>query len=141
MNSIGIAAVERSDSDKFKEGSLVMNYAMDWQEYYVVPADALGSLVPIQKNDKIPLSVYLSALGMPGRTSFTSFYDIGASSAPFRADTRRQAQEGRVDLRDRGQRCRRTARRPAGQARVRVGRLRRLLIDKGPPRHRNGRLG
>ena len=44
--------------------SPVMHYTMPWQELYVVDASALGSLVPIQKNDSIDLSVYLSALGM-----------------------------------------------------------------------------
>jgi len=77
MTSIGLARVERSESDKFKQGSLVMHYTMPWQELYVVDASTLGSLVPIQKNDSIDLSVYLSALGMPGRTAYTSFYDIG----------------------------------------------------------------
>lgn len=77
MTSIGIARVERSEADKFKEGSLVMCYAMSWQEYYVVPAAELGSIIPIKRNDNVELSVYLSARGMPGRTAYTSFYDIG----------------------------------------------------------------
>ena len=46
MTSIGIARVERSEADKFKEGSLVMCYAMCASAWPTDPSD-LRSLAGI----------------------------------------------------------------------------------------------
>jgi len=77
MSSIGVALVLRSETDKFKEGDLVIGGLMPWQEVVVISGDGLALLRTVDKNPSTELSVYLSALGMPGRTAYTSFYDIG----------------------------------------------------------------
>jgi len=64
MSSIGVALVLRSETDKFKEGDLVIGGLMPWQEVVVISGDGLALLRTVDKNPSTELSVCLSALGM-----------------------------------------------------------------------------
>lgn len=68
----GIARVEESRADGFKEGDFVLGM-MPWQEEMVV--DAIG--LQVVDANIAPLSYYLGILGMPGMTAYFGLLDIG----------------------------------------------------------------
>merc|ERR1711974_201422 len=77
MTSLALAKVLKSKNDKFKEGDIVrLGDAMS--EYAVVPEAYLGMAVVINNQHNIDIAHYIGALGMPGLTAWSSFYEIGA---------------------------------------------------------------
>ncbi|KAF2231674.1 NAD(P)-binding protein [Viridothelium virens] len=73
-----VVTVVKSDTDKFKPGDLVVTEAQCGMEEYafldenaVVPAQQLNN--PYNLDPKI----FIGALGMPGLTAYSSFYEIG----------------------------------------------------------------
>merc|ERR1711939_125932 len=76
MTSLALAKVLKSKNDKFKEGDIVrLGDAMS--EYAVVPEAYLGMAVVINNQHNIDIAHYIGALGMPGLTAYSSFYEIG----------------------------------------------------------------
>lgn len=69
-----IGRVIATKSNQFKTGDIVSSYS-GWQEYCVVPEDMEG-LHKVVPND-IPLSAYLGASGMPGRTAYCGLTYLG----------------------------------------------------------------
>ncbi|KAL4947138.1 hypothetical protein BDW69DRAFT_123772 [Aspergillus filifer] len=78
IESATIAKVLRSNNGSFKEGDLILG-RLPIQEYIAVEADELSSRIrpldnPLGIED---VRVFLSALGMPGLTAYSSLYEIG----------------------------------------------------------------
>ncbi|ORY77374.1 hypothetical protein BCR37DRAFT_153873 [Protomyces lactucae-debilis] len=72
----GVARVTESKSAKHKVGDIVFGM-LDWAEYTKIGAEQAAVYRVIDNNGDIPLSNYVSAVGMPGMTAFSSFYEIG----------------------------------------------------------------
>ncbi len=72
-----VARVLKSDNPKFAEGDWVKAY-LPVQEYSVAPKEyADKGLAKIENPYGLELSLFVGALGMPGLTAYSSFYDIG----------------------------------------------------------------
>jgi NADPH-dependent curcumin reductase CurA len=78
MQGHGVAKVIKSDSSDYKEGDLVVA-VFPIQEYTVFPKEAFkpSGLKKIDPASDIDPKVYIGALGMPGLTAYSSFYEIG----------------------------------------------------------------
>jgi len=67
FDSFGISEVIESKNSKFPVGTLVTSPFIKWEERSVVPANAtsiLTVLPPEVRDSTIPLSAYISVLGM-----------------------------------------------------------------------------
>lgn len=74
MKSLGLGEVIASKNDKYKTGDTVVGM-FGWKDYSVVNAfDIFNKVAPLAG---IPLSYYLSALGMTGMTAFIGTLKIG----------------------------------------------------------------
>jgi len=77
-----ISTVLKSDNPRFKTGDVVIGHA-NFQEYYFVPKEKAdkeepdGGLSILQNPLGLDPAVFLGALGMPGSTAYSSFYEIG----------------------------------------------------------------
>ena len=72
-----VAKVLKSDNSKFKEGDLVTGI-LGTEEYSAVPAQVANNMVrKLENPHKLDPKLYLGALGMPGLTAYSSFYEIG----------------------------------------------------------------
>jgi NADPH-dependent curcumin reductase CurA len=72
-----IAKVLKSDNPRFAQGDWV-KASIPIQEYSVVTKEyADKDLTKIENPYGLELSLFIGALGMPGLTAFSSFYDIG----------------------------------------------------------------
>ncbi len=73
-----VSRVVASRSDRFSEGDLVTCYT-GWQEYFIADesTQAVHKVVP----DGLPLSVFLGAAGMPGRTAYCGLTYVGKPKA------------------------------------------------------------
>lgn len=76
MTSLALAKVLKSKNDKFKEGAII-RLGDTISEYAVVPEAYLGMAVVIDNPHNLDIAHYIGALGMPGLTAYSSFYDIG----------------------------------------------------------------
>lgn len=78
MDNHGIGKVVASRSGDFPEGAIVFGAGLPWAEYAVVKAQvAAGYKYKVLKNEeKLPLQHYVGAIGMPGMTAYSSFYEI-----------------------------------------------------------------
>ena len=86
LKSGAIAKVLSSSAQGFSEGNLVQGM-LPIQRYVAVPSDAVKGIQKLDadENDKsLDLRHYLGALGMPGLTAYSSFYEIGK---PKRGET------------------------------------------------------
>ncbi|KAJ9661780.1 hypothetical protein H2198_001745 [Neophaeococcomyces mojaviensis] len=86
MKASGIAKVLASSAQGFSKGDLVQAM-LPIQRYVTVAADAIKGVnkLDADENDKsLDLRHYLGALGMPGLTAYSSFYEIGK---PKRGET------------------------------------------------------
>ncbi|PRP76625.1 putative oxidoreductase, zinc-binding dehydrogenase family [Planoprotostelium fungivorum] len=70
--------VKSSDTDKFPVGSIVYGF-LPFQQYSVVDKNYAASLRVIKdaKENGIPLSQYVGALGMPGQTAYFGLLRVG----------------------------------------------------------------
>lgn len=72
-----VAKVLKSDNQKFKEGDLVTGM-LGTEQYSVVPEEMVKNTVKKLDNPyKLDPKLFIGALGMPGLTAYSSFYDIG----------------------------------------------------------------
>jgi NADPH-dependent curcumin reductase CurA len=72
-----VAKVLKSDNPKFAEGEWIKAY-LPIQEYGVAPKDyAEKGLTKIENPYGLELFHFIGALGMPGLTAYSSFYEIG----------------------------------------------------------------
>lgn len=72
----GVSEVVKSANPDFKEGELVVGH-VGMENYSVFPKEKVSGLRKLNNTYNLPLSNYLSALGMPGLTAYSSFYQIG----------------------------------------------------------------
>ncbi|KAI4198714.1 MAG: hypothetical protein LQ350_005098 [Teloschistes chrysophthalmus] len=78
ITNSAVAKVLRSANSKFKEGDLVTGM-LPTEEYSVVSGEIANSLVRKLDNPyNLDPKLYIGALGMPGLTAYSSFYEIGA---------------------------------------------------------------
>jgi NADPH-dependent curcumin reductase CurA len=68
INNQGISKIVKSNNPDFKEGELVVG-SVGTENYSVVPKGQLASFVKVDNKYNLPLSKYISALGMPGLTA------------------------------------------------------------------------
>lgn len=72
----GVAKVLKSDNSKFKEGDVVLGeFAVE--EYSVIDGQTAATLKKLDNPYKLDPKLFLGALGMPGLTAYSSFYEIG----------------------------------------------------------------
>ncbi|KAL9585226.1 MAG: hypothetical protein Q9212_001656 [Teloschistes hypoglaucus] len=78
ITNSAVAKVLRSANSNFKEGDLVTGM-LPTEEYSVVSGEIANSMVRKLDNPyNLDPKLYLGALGMPGLTAYSSFYEIGA---------------------------------------------------------------
>ena len=76
ITNSGVAKVLKSDNAKFKDGDLVVGM-MPTEEYSSVEGVAADNLRKLENPYHLDPKLYIGALGMPGLTAYSSFYDIG----------------------------------------------------------------
>ena len=77
ITNTGVAKVLKSDNEKFKEGDLVVGM-MPTEEFSSIPGSVTNDYFRKLENPyHLDPKFYLGALGMPGLTAYSSFYDIG----------------------------------------------------------------
>lgn len=78
INSSAVARVLKSDHADFKEGDVITGM-VSMEEYSAIPGSHIAAL-GLHKIDNphgLDLKTFIGALGMPGLTAYSSFYDIG----------------------------------------------------------------
>jgi NADPH-dependent curcumin reductase CurA len=74
-----IFKVVKSNSDKFKEGDVLISQGVvPIQEYSVFDKDTVATIDKLENPYNLDPKHFLGALGMPGLTAWSSFYEIGA---------------------------------------------------------------
>lgn len=77
ITNSAVAKVIRSSNSKFKPGDIVTGM-LPTEEYSVVPASVANNEVRVLDNPyNLDPKLFVGALGMPGLTAYSSFYDIG----------------------------------------------------------------
>ncbi len=77
ITNSGVAKVLKSDNDKLKEGDLVVGM-MPTEEYSRIEAAVANNYFRKLDNPyHLDPKLYIGALGVPGLTAYSSFYDIG----------------------------------------------------------------
>ena len=74
ITNSAVAKVIKSANEKFQEGDIVIGM-LGTEEYSVVPNTDL--LRKLENPYNLDPKLYVGALGMPGLTAYSSFYDIG----------------------------------------------------------------
>ena len=83
LTNVGLARVLKSTSEDFAEEDIISGF-MPFQQYATLPVETSSVLGSIGATTKIPVDKgpddmrhWLGALGMPGLTAYSSFYEIG----------------------------------------------------------------
>lgn len=77
IESFGIGKVLKSNNSSYNEGDLVIGQ-VPIQEFVVLNQDSISKVRPLDNPLGIEdIRVFLGALGMPGLTAYSSFYEIG----------------------------------------------------------------
>ena len=77
ITNSAVAKVLKSNNSKFQEGDIVIGL-LPTEEYSSIPEDIANSKVKKLDNPyNLDLKLYVGALGMPGLTAYSSFYEIG----------------------------------------------------------------
>ena len=71
-----VAKVLKSDNEKFRPGDLIVG-AIPIEEYSSLKAEETVRARKIQNPLNLDPKLFIGALGMPGLTAYSSFYDIG----------------------------------------------------------------
>ncbi|THU85858.1 alcohol dehydrogenase [Dendrothele bispora CBS 962.96] len=69
----GVGKVVKSDHSGFSKGDYVTSVMMDHAEYWVPSKDDFSTIKKFTPEPGLPLSVYLGAAGMPGRTAYIAW--------------------------------------------------------------------
>lgn len=72
-----VGKVHKTNNAKFKVGDLVFAHGGEWAEYTLFDAKQVQGVSVIDNKHNIPLSNFVGAVGMPGMTAYSSFYEIG----------------------------------------------------------------
>jgi NADPH-dependent curcumin reductase CurA len=78
MRGGGIGVVERSRSDRFKQGDLVNPGLSGWSTHTIMPE---GMVNPVPAIPGVPLTAYMSVLGATGLTAWFGMVDIAKPQA------------------------------------------------------------
>ncbi|KAI9689718.1 MAG: hypothetical protein M1822_009599 [Bathelium mastoideum] len=74
-----VATVVKSDTDKFKAGDLVVTQAQcRCEEYSFLDQEGVAAAQRLDNPYNLDPKTFVGALGMPGLTAYSSFYEIGA---------------------------------------------------------------
>lgn len=78
INNHTVAKVLKSDNPKFKEGDFITGM-IPTEEYSAIPKELLEmpAFRKIDNQYNLDLKNFIGALGMPGLTAYSSFYEIG----------------------------------------------------------------
>jgi NADPH-dependent curcumin reductase CurA len=76
INNNAVAKVLKSKNPKFREGDVVIG-GLPIEEYSVVNAETCERIKKLDNPYSLDPKIYLGALGMPGLTAYSSFYEIG----------------------------------------------------------------
>lgn len=77
IKSAGVAKVLKSDNLKFREGDVIVG-TIPTEEYSIISGEATNTLIRKLENPyNLDPKLYVGALGMPGLTAYSSFYEIG----------------------------------------------------------------
>jgi NADPH-dependent curcumin reductase CurA len=71
-----VAQILKSDNDAFKAGDLITGF-ITTEEYSSHSKEAVALFKKINNSYKLDLKNFIGALGMPGLTAYSSFYEIG----------------------------------------------------------------
>ena len=77
VTNAGIVTIINSDNSKFKEGDLVWMPFTWTEEYNSVPKETADQCRVIENPYKLDVKHFIGALGMPGLTAYSSYYEIG----------------------------------------------------------------
>jgi NADPH-dependent curcumin reductase CurA len=74
-----VVTVVKSDTDKFQAGDVVVTEAQcGFEEYSRLDAEAVKMANKLNNPYHLDPKTFIGALGMPGLTAYSSFYEIGA---------------------------------------------------------------
>jgi len=76
ITNSAIAKIIKSDNPKFKEGDLVIGH-LPTEEYSAIPKQFADTYTKLENPYNLDPKIFLGALGMPGLTAYSSFYEIG----------------------------------------------------------------
>ncbi|CAL8583444.1 hypothetical protein XPA_009068 [Xanthoria parietina] len=77
ITNSAVAKVLKSSNSKFNEGDVVVGM-IGTEEYSIVSAEVTNSMVrKLDNPHNLDPRLFIGALGMPGLTAYSSFYDIG----------------------------------------------------------------
>jgi hypothetical protein len=78
ITNAGIVTVIKSDNSNFKPGDVVWVPLTNTEEYSAIPKDLADRSKVLNNPYKLDPKFFIGALGMPGLTAYSSFYEIGA---------------------------------------------------------------
>ncbi|KAF7902868.1 hypothetical protein EAF00_002770 [Botryotinia globosa] len=76
INNSSLAKVIKSDNPKFQPGDLLTGFIWT-EEYSALPKQVADGASKIENPHNLDVKHFLGALGMPGLTAYSSFYEIG----------------------------------------------------------------
>lgn len=77
ITNSAIVSVIKSDNEKFKSGETLVAPLTYTEEYSVIEKEMADSFRVLQNPYNIDVKNFVGALGMPGLTAYSSFYEIG----------------------------------------------------------------
>lgn len=77
VTNAAIVTVLKSDNEKFKPGQILYVPQSYTEEYSALPKQLVDSAMVIENPYNLDIQHFLGALGMPGLTAYSSFYEIG----------------------------------------------------------------
>lgn len=77
ITNSGVAKVLKSDNPNFREGDLIVG-SIPIEEYSTISGDTTNKQIrKLETPYNLDPKLYIGALGMPGLTAYSSFYEIG----------------------------------------------------------------
>ncbi|KAK6434720.1 hypothetical protein LTR95_009092 [Oleoguttula sp. CCFEE 5521] len=73
-----VATVLKSDNSKYKSGDVIKVVRMGTVQYEALPKEIADASEVLDNKYNLDPKLYTGALGMPGLTAYSSFYEIGA---------------------------------------------------------------
>ena len=77
ITNSAIVSVVKSDHSKFKSGDVLYAPRTWTEEYSAIDKDSADSFEKLQNPYNLDPKLFVGALGMPGLTAYSSFYEIG----------------------------------------------------------------
>ncbi|KAF2429440.1 NAD(P)-binding protein [Tothia fuscella] len=78
ISNRGISKVIKSGTDKFKAGDVIVGTdSIPTEEYSVLPEGPTSRAFKLENPYNLDPKIFIGALGMPGLTAWSSFYEIG----------------------------------------------------------------